>query len=203
MIVSNVANTEQPPVGTHVAFCTSLIDIGTQKREWQGSVKMQRRIRIGWQLPTVLRTQGDKEGQPFMVTEFFTASLSENAALYHMLVNWRGKKFSKEELSGFNLANILAKPCLLALNEHENGNVGYGGVMNLPKGMPMPQMIGGTQYLSLEPSEFNEAVFQNLSPGIKAMIEASPEYQFIKTGVNVHEHAPDDGLPPLIEERVF
>ena len=204
MIISDKANTEQPPVGTHIAICVSLVDIGTQRREYKGSVKMQRRVRIGWQLPECKRELGDHAGEPFLVTEFFTASLSEKAALRHLLVNWRGREFSPQELVGFNLSAILGKPCLLALNERENGKAGYGGVMNLPKGTPVPQLTGGTQYFSLEPEEYNESIFQNLPDGIKAMIEASPEYQFIKNGDVVQDFAPDDhDVPPVFNLNTF
>ncbi|WP_289460446.1 hypothetical protein, partial [Klebsiella pneumoniae] len=50
-------------------------------------------------------------------------------------------------------------------------------IMQLPQGMPVPAQINPTVYFSLD--EFKQDVFDNLSKGIKAMVEKSPEYQSI------------------------
>ena len=45
---------EQPPVGTTVARCVKIIDIGTQKGEYQGKATSKRQCIIGWELPNEL-----------------------------------------------------------------------------------------------------------------------------------------------------
>jgi hypothetical protein len=175
MIISDQATHEQPPFDTHPAVCVSVIDIGTQRREYKGVVKMLRRVRIGFQLPDCLRTIGEHAGKPFLMTEFYTTSLSEKATLCTILESWRGRKFTEEEKRGFDLKNLLGAPCMLQVIEGNTGKAHIGGVTKMYKGLPTPQMVGGTQYLSLD--NFDRAVFEGLSDGIKAMIEASPEYQ--------------------------
>jgi len=166
---------EQPPVGTHVARCIKIIDIGTQKGEYQGKVTIRRQVIIGWELPNALMEDGDYAGKPFVVSKFYTASLSDKANLRKDLANWRGRDFTEEELRGFESNNILGKPCMLSLTTNEKGKVRVTGIMALPKGTPVPDQVNASVYFSLD--EFNAAVFDSLSDGIKKIIALSPEYE--------------------------
>ncbi|MHA1379626.1 MAG: hypothetical protein ACTSRG_14730 [Candidatus Helarchaeota archaeon] len=42
-------------------------------------------------------------------------SLHAKATMRKFLESWRGKKFTKEELEGFDLQKILGKPCQLQI----------------------------------------------------------------------------------------
>lgn len=165
---------EQPPVGTHLARCVRLIDIGTQKGEYQGKATFKRQVIIGWELPTELMTEGEHAGKPFTSSKFYTASLSEKANLRRDLANWRGRDFTEQELQGFDAKNILGKPCMLSLTVNDKNKVRVTGVMAAPKGMTVPEQINPTIYFSLD--EFNPDVFASLSDGYKKFIMASPEY---------------------------
>lgn len=167
----------QPPLGTHPARCVRIIDIGTQKGEYQGEANIRRQCIIAWELPTELMPDGEKAGQPFLVSKFYTASLSEKANLRKDLENWRTRAFTKEELGGFESKNILGKPCMLSLSANDKGKVRVTGVMALPKGMEIPPQVNGNVYFSLERAEFKTDVFESLSEGYKKMIRVSPEYQ--------------------------
>lgn len=168
---------EQAPTGAQVARCIKMIDIGTQVGEWQGKPKSRRQVIITFELPNCLMTEGDNEGKPFIVSKFYTASLGEKASLRHDLVAWRGREFTKEELAAFDAKNIMGKTCMLGLINKE-GKTRIGTVMQLPKGMPIPDQINQTVFFSLD--EFNQSVFDSLSDGIKKMVELSPEYKALK-----------------------
>lgn len=168
---------EQPPIGTHVARCVKMIDIGTQKGEYQGKATYKRQVIIGWELPNELMTTGEFAGKPFGVSKFYTASLSEKANLRADLKNWRGRDFTDEELAGFDAKNILGKPCMLSLTESDKGRIRVTGVMALPKGTEVPEQVNPILYFSLEHGEFSKEVFDSLSEGYKKMIMVSPEYQ--------------------------
>lgn len=190
---------EQPPVGTCAARCVKIIDIGTQKGEYQGKATSKRQCIIGWELPNDLMTEGEYAGKPFSVSKFYTASLGEKANLRKDLQNWRGREFTEDELRGFDSKNILGKPCMLSLTQNDKGKVRVTGVMALPKGMPVPPQINASVYFSLD--EFDHAVFDSLSDGIKKMITASPEYQHLtdpnrarKGGADYVEDL-DDSIP--------
>lgn len=171
---------EQPPVGTHVARCIKIIDIGTQKGEYQGKVTIRRQVIIGWELPNELMTEGDYAGKPFTVSRFYTASLGEKANLRKDLANWRGRDFTEQELAGFEAKNILGKPCMLSLTQNDKGKTRVTGVIALPKGAAVPDQINQSVYFSLERDEFSPEGFEALSDGIKKLITVSPEYQELR-----------------------
>lgn len=173
---------EQAPVGTHVARCVKIIDIGTQKDEYQGQANFRRQVIIGWELPTEMMNEGDAAGKPFTVSKFYTASLGEKANLRRDLQNWRGREFTTEELAGFHAKNILGKTCMLSLTANDKGKTRVTGVMALPKGITVPDQVNPSVYFSLD--EFSREVFEGLSKGYQKFITASPEYQHIQSGGN-------------------
>lgn len=177
---------EQAPLGAQVARCIKLIDIGTQTGEYQGKQTHRRQVIVMWELPNCLMEQGEFAGKPFVVSKFYTASLSEKANLRHDLVAWRGREFTPEELAGFDAKNILGVPCMLGIVDVK-GKSRVGTVMQLPRGMPVPAQINDTVYFSLD--EFKQDVFDNLSKGIKAMVEKSPEYQAIADNKRGYQQA--------------
>ena len=170
---------EQPPVGTHVAICYRVIDLGTQKGEYKGEVVIRRQCIIGWELTNELMTRGDAIGKPFSVAKFYTASLHEKANLRRDLQNWRGKDFTPEELKGFDAKNILGKACMLSLTPNDDGKVRVTGVMALPKGHAVPRQVNKDFFLSLEKDEFDQAKFDALTEGIKKFVLVSPEYRML------------------------
>lgn len=188
---------EQPPVGTHVAICTKIIDIGTQKSEYQGQANIRRQCIIGWELPKELMTTGDHAGKPFIVSKFYTASLSEKANLRKDLANWRGRDFSEQELAGFESKNILGKACMISLTPNDKNKIRVTGVMALPKGTTVPPQANPSLYFSLD--EFDRAVFEKLSDGYKKFIIASPEYRHVTNpqppSGGAHFDDMDDDIP--------
>lgn len=181
---------EQPPVGSHLARCVRVIDIGTQRGEYKGQATAKRQCIIAWELPTELVTQdGEYKGQPFVVSKFYTASLNEKATLRKDLENWRGREFTESELQGFHSKNILNKPCMLSVIHNEKGRAKVSGVMGAPKGVTMPDQYHPTIYFSLD--EFDAKTFEALSDGYKRLIMASPEYEGATKG---RKYSTDDEL---------
>jgi hypothetical protein len=174
---------ENPEPGTHVARCIGLIDMGTQPVSWQGQTKYQRKVLITWELPEHLMNGEFKpecKGKPFAVSRRFTQSLAGQSALKATLESWRGKKFSKEDLSGFDPKSILGKPCLLTLIESEDGAyINIDSVAPLPKTMKCPPQVNASKYFSLELEEFDGKVLESFSDGLKEKIKATPEFRAI------------------------
>jgi hypothetical protein len=191
MIISDSGGTtfEQPPIGAHIARCIRLIDIGTQKGEYQGQPTYKRQVVIAWELPGELMTAGDHAGKPFTVSKFYTASLHEKSGLRKDLAAWRTRDFTEEELKGFDVKALLGKPCMISLILSEKGKAKINAVMALPKGTAVPNQMNPTLNFSLD--DFNEATFNSLSDGYKKLIMQSPEYHQIK---NPHP-AEEQGKP--------
>jgi hypothetical protein len=62
------------------------------------------------------------DGKPFSIMKQYTLSLNEKSALFRDLCSWRKKKFTDEELKGFDLTNILGCTCEIEVELTSGGN---------------------------------------------------------------------------------
>lgn len=165
---------EQAPVGAHPARCIKLIDIGTHHGEYEGVPNVRHQIIIGWELPGEVIQSGEYAGQPFTVSEFYTLSLGEKSKLRPMLESWRGRPFTDDELRGFDLQNLLGKPCMIQVGRNKKDRAKVQAVMSLPRGLAVPEQVNPSVYFDL--SKFDRAKFDALSDGIRGLIEKSDEW---------------------------
>jgi len=160
--------------GTYPARCISIIDLGTQRGEYQGKPTVRRQVMLVWELPT--ETVETKDGEkPMTVSKFYTVSLSEKSNLRPDLEAWRGRAFTDEELLGFDLNNVLDKPCMVSVKHNEKGRARVSSVAKLVKGMSVPDAVHKPFIFSLD--NFDGTVFQAISPGIQKIIAQSDEYK--------------------------
>jgi hypothetical protein len=87
------------PEGLHQAVCVDVVDLGLVEGPWGAKPK----VRIVWQLDQT----NPETGKRFVVSQQYTLSLNEKATLRHHLEAWRGRKFSAQELQGFDLEKLL------------------------------------------------------------------------------------------------
>jgi hypothetical protein len=104
------------PEGLWPGICCDVVDKGLQPTQWGEKHKVQ----IRW-LVTALPKRDD--GKPHMISKTFTLSLHEKANLRLMLEVWRGKKFTEDELGGFDLEKLVGLPCSIQVAQ-EKGNDG-------------------------------------------------------------------------------
>ena len=109
--------------GLYEAVCSGIVGIGEQRSEFEGQVKHQNKVVLIFQIPSE-PYEWEKDGQKFSgpstLSTFLTVSLHEKAKLRKLLEGWRGKKFTAEELAGFDLDTVLGKPCqLLVINKEK------------------------------------------------------------------------------------
>lgn len=138
------------PVGTHIARCYQVIDLGHQKIVWQGSEKWQPKIMITWEL---LGDERMDDGKPWSISNRYTLSLSDKSILAPMLEAWRGKPFSLTERDGFDIKNVLGAYCMLNVVHNEVNDKTYANVsavMALPKGTPKPDAVNANVYFNLD-----------------------------------------------------
>jgi len=127
-------NFEQPDTGMHQAVCAFVNNIGTQRGEYEGKPTFKEQVIISWELDQKL-TIGDYAGMPFMISKFYTLSLHEKSGLRKDLENWRGKVFTDDELSGFQLQNLIGANCFLNLIESKTGKRKISAIMPVKKDM--------------------------------------------------------------------
>lgn len=158
------------PVGTHIARCFRIVDLGTQHGEYMGKPTRRNQIHVTWELPDEL----DGEGRPMLASRFYTNSLGERANLRKDLESWRGRSFTDDELRRFDLESILGKPCMLTVVGGDNGKTKIATVSGLPKSSTCPAQVNPSFTFWLD--EFDQEKFESLSDGIKGIIKKSEEY---------------------------
>jgi hypothetical protein len=91
------------PEGLHQAVCVDVVDLGMQDTQWGPKQK----CRIYWQIEEI----DTETGKRFPVAKQYTVSLHEKATLRKDLQTWRGRKFTEQELEGFDLENLIGVNC--------------------------------------------------------------------------------------------
>lgn len=162
---------EQTPEGTYIGRCIKLIDLGTQTSTGQYGTKSQRKIMIQWELLDDEKKMQD--GKPFAATKFYTASLHEKSQLRKDLEAWRGKKFTEEELEGFDLKTILGAYCFLQIVHSADGNYANINAIMSYKG-DKPE--GVNELISFDIDNPDMAVFDAFSDKMQAKIKSTPEW---------------------------
>jgi hypothetical protein len=160
---------ESPEPGSYVGVCYKIIDIGTQESEYQGKKIRRRQVVIGWEL-----AEKNSKNEPFVVSSFFTQSLGEKSKLRPTLEGWRGAAFTPEELEGFDLSQLLGKPCIVSLVKNEKNKIKVNAVSKLAKGMVAHKLVNPMVHFDLD--DFSVSVFDLLSDKMKEIIKKSPEY---------------------------
>ncbi len=190
---------EIAPAGNHVAICYSMVDFGHQNVEFKNNQgileqKLQHKAYIGWELCN----EQMADGRPFMVSRQLTMSLHENATLRAILESWRGRPFTDDELMGFDLKNILGKPCMVNVvhNVAKNGKT-YANIKSvaaIPKGMPVPEQVNNTQLFEFGDMGFDESAFNALPQWMQSKIMESKEYRDMSNDTPVDAPAFDDDI---------
>ncbi len=169
-------NFELPPIGTHLAVCYQVIDLGTQEVTYDGQTKHAHQVRVSWELSD----ERMSDGRPFSVHKKYTWSMHEKATLRHHLEAWRGVAFAEKDFGkgGFDIKNILGKPCILTVVQSAGNNgktyANVAGVGKLMKGQK------------------DAAIYASLPDWMKEIIAKSPEYQELAGPTTAPDMADDE-----------
>jgi len=163
-----------PKPGRWLAICTSIIDLGTQTSTWMGKASTRRKVRLTWELPE----QKMDDGRPFIIGRKYTLSIGKKSSLKRDLESWRGRPFNDAELGGFELRNVLGKPCELVIMEKETKDgVAVSSIIPIKNGTKVPKPVNPLICFSLEPGEYDPKVYAQLSDRTRETIASSPEYR--------------------------
>lgn len=178
MIVSSSGGDFKPiPEGNYIATCVRVIDLGTQVSTYKGVDSLRRKVLVAWEVPDQM-VEFDGEQRPALIMQRYTASLSDKAILRQHLEAWRGRRFTADELRGFDLKSVLGKPCQMQVLHSEDGAyANVAAIMAVPKGFAAPAIHHPLINFSLDEDEFSAGVFDGLSDKLKAQISTSPEYR--------------------------
>jgi len=194
------------PPGVYIATCYAMYDLGTKFNEFSG--RDRRECAIMWELDGITITRKDKDGKdeesPRSITGWYTLSLHEKAKLRQHLEAWRGRAFTGEELQGFEMYNLLGKPCQIQVlhKKKQNGGVKaeISAIMPLPKGMPAPELVNELKFFSFDKEDAERSMdIEDVTEGMKRLIKKSQEWESIDItgdiGDNVGGDDEDEDAP--------
>ena len=185
---------EPVSAGAHIAVCTAVIDLGMQENKFNGG--FQQKVLITWTIPGET-INIDGEDKPRVISNRYTLSLNEKANLRHHLEAWRGKIFSDEELSGFDLKNILGCACQVNVVHSQKGERTYANVnaiMSIPKGMKIDTDGYELIYFDLSDADCLP-IMGKLPEWIQNEIKQSSTYKELAS-----PPAPPDDAPDWVKE---
>jgi hypothetical protein len=210
IIVSASASSNFVPVpsGTHLARCYRIIDLGTQKSEYQGEIKYQPKIMIQFEVHGE-DAEGQpittNKGEPMSISKNYTLSLHEKAGLRKDLQSWRGKEFTDQELKGFELKNLLGAWCMINVVRRAGRDgkdyTNIEGIIPVPapiKKMGLPDGVNDTKIFSLREPDME--LFKTFSDNMQFKIRSTPEWN---QTVNEHKSAPVGGMADMEDDIPF
>lgn len=172
---------ERCPEGNHVAICYMVCDLGMHESNYQGQISNKRKVRMAFELPNELMT----DGRPFSVSGEYTLSLDKKSKLRPLLESWRGRPFTDDELKGFDLFNVLGHGCMVnVIHTHKDDKtyVNIASIARLPKGMTTDLPSNEIIKFSLDGGE-NITSFDSLPNWLKSRINTD-----LKQDINQDEY---------------
>lgn len=201
--VESKSSFELAPAGNHLARCYQIIDMGTQKSDFQGTISYKREVRIVWELfaqddegPIMM-----KDGRPFSISKDYTLSWSDKSNLRKDLQAWRGRPFNEDELKRFDLNNILGHFCMLNIIQYQKMNgkdgVKIAGISAVPSAMKssLPAPVNKNVTFNLFTPDFE--VFDTLPDWLKEKIQSTPEWAKLNRGTAPAVTEEDDSSIPF------
>ena len=164
---------EPLPGGMHVARLVHIVELGTQKTTYADQTKLQKKIRLAWELPF----EKDDQGQPRMIGMTYTSSMHPDSTLRKHLTGWRGKGYTDVEIRNFDIKQALGRPCTLITLQKTVGDKTYtniDAITAVQKGAEVPDQVNTSLYLAFD--EYSAEAFDSLPGWLQETIAKSPEY---------------------------
>ena len=210
-IAKSEGNTSIPKLenGVYTAISSMMIDIGSQKSVLDNNIR--RKFIMVWNVVGEF-IEVNKEKLPRVMSKEYTLSLNEKSNLRKDLQAWRGQAFTEEELQGFDILNVMNKPCQLQIiNGEKNGKTynNISAIMAMPKGMTVSTLDEITIFITNNAETWQN--WEKIPKWIQDKIKKSEGYENsdLKKYVDDYEKmteksnitetdeviAPDDDLP--------
>ena len=184
------------PEDLHLAVCYGIWDIGTQFSERFGK---SHKVIIAWELPHCrgdFEKDGVKKNLPRAISKKYRLSLHKKADLRKDLESWRGRKFTDDELKGFDLKRLLAAPCQIQVLHNKVDDKTYANMAAITKAPP------GTKVTPENPIKFfsfeeTQPIPSGTPEWVVDLIRQSQEYKPEFEIPEDHEYVPpgDDDVP--------
>lgn len=176
--------------GLHPATCVAVVDLGEQHNKQFD--KDQHKVLLMFEIhDETLTIEGEEK--PRVISETYTLSLNEKANLRQALESWRGKKFTDEESEGFDVKNVLGKPCQINVAHSEKDGKTYTNIMSIvpwPRNAEKEEAESELLYYDMDDTN-RELVLSKLPEWIQKKIKESKSYDFVPA---------DEEVPDFLKE---
>lgn len=198
------------PEGQHISQLVGLIDLGSQKIEFQGVAKFRPKIYLQFEVypenenGTVIT--GD-DGSFFLVGQDYTVVMTDNSKILPFINSWRGKPLEEADFP-FDFSRLLGRYGLMNIvhNKSSDGTKSYANIGSIT---PVPKKLAyaanGDSILPLsstKPWFFDmdnpdwEGMLKLMElkmwDGIRSKIKESPEFQARNGGKSAEPAGKDD-----------
>lgn len=206
---SGGGNFKRVPAGVHIGRCFSLIDLGTQETNGQYGVKLQHKLRIGWELfgedenggPLTIDVDGKQ--MPMTISKSYTVSLHEKSSMRKDLAAWRGKDFTEEEARAFDVSKLIGAYCMVNVTTSETNGKTYSNVAGLT---PLPAALKNAKpapvhapvIFNLDRPDMN--VFATFHEKLQEAIKRSPEWVKVRGGEQREPAMADSGFDDVPDD---
>ncbi|WP_350296354.1 phage replication initiation protein, NGO0469 family [Limnohabitans sp. Rim8] len=174
------------PPGIHLARCYGIINLGTQKTTHLGGIKHLNEVMLQFELHDVGEAGGQlftANGKPMSISKSFTLSLAEKATLRKDIQTWHGRKFTPDELRGFQLKSVLGEWALISVtNGMDQNGQDFASIAAIRPVSPQVRQAAARpaghnklQFFVCEDPDIE--LFDSFSESLKEKIRKSPEWQ--------------------------
>lgn len=199
------------PAETQHGVCYSIIDIGTQPSN-NPQFRPKHQVIFTWEIPMLrikLESDGKLANLPRAISRTMTLSLSTKSNMRPMLVSWRGRDFTEQELEGFDISKIAGANALLTIVHEKKNDKTYANVAavsKIMKGMPVLKPENPVCIFSIEDINGKISIPPNIPDWIKAKIMQSDEWHArmgdqghqpdsVQNEDNVYPNTEDESVP--------
>jgi hypothetical protein len=210
-LIASGSNKEfkQVPEGSHMARCYRVIDLGTQRWDYQGEPQIGRKVLIGWELfgeDDAGNPMTTDDGHQLTIFKKYTLSLGKKANLRADLESWRGRAFTEAELNGFDIGQLLGVYCMVTVKHAKVGEKTYANVASVTK---WPSALKGQQPKPANDNQFFDvtdrqmAVFEVLPEWIQKQIKESAEWSGSQQPMKQAQARPATGFDDMDDDIPF
>lgn len=179
IIVTEGSTFEPHPEGQFRAVCVDVVE----RHGVETAFGPKNKVRLVWQ------TEATREdGKPFLASASFNASLHEQSRLRPFLEGWRGKKFTRDELKGFDLEKLIGVQAVIQIVHTEKDGKVYDNVTTIMRPMQGMTPVQPNGYIRVQDREDSKAQ-AHVPPAKRAAVAAGFD-QFPEA-----LEAEDDDLP--------
>ena len=181
LIVKNEMPDQIKP-GNYQGVCHRYLDLGTHHvdyyHEGKHIVGDYHKVQITWEIPDeriLIKKGGEELDLPRVISKEYNLTLGKKSNLRKDLQSWRGRDFTKTELEGFSLKNILKANGVINILHNEKGYAYVTAVTPLMKNMVKKEPENPVVGFSIVNDGFDN--MPELPKWIKEKIQNSLEFE--------------------------